>query len=142
MSDIDSAAPWYKDGLRFECTQCGNCCSGAPGFVWVDEEQIQAIADYLKIPLGEMRVMHTRRAMGRISLREYANGDCVFLDPQKRNCTIYPVRPKQCRTWPFWNSTLENEAAWQSLQPGCPGCGRGELVQLEEIQRRAAVFDV
>ena len=20
--------PWYREGLRFECTQCGACCSG------------------------------------------------------------------------------------------------------------------
>ena len=28
---------WYSEGLRFECTQCGACCSGEPGYVWVDE---------------------------------------------------------------------------------------------------------
>ena len=26
--------PWYRDGLRFQCTQCGNCCTGDPGVVW------------------------------------------------------------------------------------------------------------
>ena len=26
---------WYRDGLRFECTRCGACCTGAPGYVWV-----------------------------------------------------------------------------------------------------------
>ena len=20
--------PWYKDGLRFKCTGCGDCCTG------------------------------------------------------------------------------------------------------------------
>ena len=34
--------PWYAAGLRFFCTQCGDCCSGAPGFVWVNEEEIAA----------------------------------------------------------------------------------------------------
>ncbi|WP_296458322.1 hypothetical protein [Rubinisphaera sp.] len=42
---------WYKDGLKFECTQCGNCCTGGPGAVWVSEEEIQAIAEYLEKPV-------------------------------------------------------------------------------------------
>ncbi|MFM1805538.1 MAG: hypothetical protein RL136_2417, partial [Planctomycetota bacterium] len=34
----DAQAPWYAEGLRFECTQCGNCCSGGPGAVWFTPE--------------------------------------------------------------------------------------------------------
>ena len=34
---------WYQAGLRFGCTQCGNCCSGPPGYVWVNREEIRAI---------------------------------------------------------------------------------------------------
>ena len=27
---------WYaEEGLAFECTGCGDCCTGAPGYVWV-----------------------------------------------------------------------------------------------------------
>ena len=36
--------PWYADGLRFECSQCGDCCTGEPGYVWVDEAEITAMA--------------------------------------------------------------------------------------------------
>ncbi len=36
--------PWYKDGLRFKCTQCGDCCTGAPGYVWVNQAEIEGIA--------------------------------------------------------------------------------------------------
>ena len=39
-----SETPWYADGLKFRCTQCGDCCTGAPGFVWVNQEEIEAIA--------------------------------------------------------------------------------------------------
>ena len=41
------AAPWYKDGLQFTCTQCGDCCTGAPGVVWVTDDELREIADYL-----------------------------------------------------------------------------------------------
>ena len=139
---MTESTPWYQEGLRFQCTQCGQCCSGAPGFVWLTEEEIQAIADYRQLSLGEMRINHIRYFGRRISLREFANGDCTFLDPQTRRCTVYPVRPAQCRTWPFWNSNLESPEAWKDAGTGCPGIGRGELVQLEVIQRQAAVVDV
>src|SRR5262249_1390597 len=43
---IIMSEPWYQDGLRFECTRCGKCCSGFPGFVWVSEAELQAIADF------------------------------------------------------------------------------------------------
>ena len=135
-------APWYADGLKFRCTQCGNCCTGAPGVVWVNDEEIDAIARHLDKPVGEIRLMHTRPYPGGVSLTEFANGDCTFFDPKTRGCTIYPVRPRQCRTWPFWNSNLDTEDAWHDAARGCPGMGEGDFVSLEEIERRAAVIDV
>ena len=73
---------------------------------------------------------------------QFANGDCTFLDGRTRRCSIYPVRPAQCRTWPFWNSNLESPEMWKRGQNVCPGMGQGELVQLETIQQQAAVIDI
>src|SRR5947209_8178156 len=95
--------PWYKDGLKFKCTQCGNCCTGAPGFVWVNEEELTAIADFRKEPLEEVMGLYTSQVGSDRTLREKPNGDCIFYD-RRAGCTIYPVRPRQCRTWPFWES--------------------------------------
>ncbi len=133
-----SELPWYKDGLPFECTQCGDCCTGAPGFVWVNEDEVRAIADYLDKPIGEIRLLYTRPARGKISLTEYRNGDCVFFDPNGRGCTIYPVRPVQCRTWPFWGANVESPEAWKATCQACRGSGRGELIPLEIIQQRVS----
>ncbi len=83
--------PWYKDGLRFECTQCGDCCSGAPGVVWVNEEEMENLAKLLELDLAAFKAKFTRKVGGRISLVEYPDGDCVFLDPEKRNCLF--IRP-------------------------------------------------
>ena len=52
--------PWYKDGLRFTCTQCGDCCSGGPGFVWLNTDEIRQIAEYKGVSLGEMQMHHLR----------------------------------------------------------------------------------
>jgi uncharacterized protein len=136
------AEPWYRDGLRFRCTQCGNCCTGAPGAVWVSEEELAAIAEHLGKSVGEVRLLHTRKLLGRTSLREFANGDCEFLDGQTRQCKIYPVRPVQCRTWPFWPSNLSSKEMWCQTEQVCPGAGHGDFFSLEEIEARASQTEI
>jgi Fe-S-cluster containining protein len=131
--------PWYQDGLRFECTQCGHCCTGAPGFVWVDEADIAALAAYRGENVEQLTALYTRTVQRKRSLRERANGDCIFYDKQQ-GCTVYAVRPRQCRTWPFWESNVETPAAWKRTCVSCPGSGKGELVSAEEITRRLNVI--
>ena len=131
--------PWYQDGLRFQCTQCGHCCTGAPGYVWVNAEEIAAIAAHRGETADECEALNTRVVGRRRTLREKANGDCVFYD-KTRGCTVYPVRPRQCRTWPFWESNVRSPAAWQKTCDVCPGSGQGELIPAEEISRRLNVI--
>lgn len=133
--------PWFQDGLRFTCTRCGKCCTGEPGFVWVDDQELQAIADVLGEPVDEVRDLYTRIFWHRQTLREKGNGDCIFYDHDK-GCTIYEVRPRQCRTWPFWNSNLRSKKTWQHTTKICPGSGGGELIPAEEIVRRMKVIDI
>jgi|SRR5580704_10561832 Fe-S-cluster containining protein len=135
-------SPWYKDGLNFTCTQCGNCCTGAPGVVWVTDEEIAQIAALRGMTIEEVRRLHTRLIDERVSLTEHKNGDCTFFDADTRRCTVYGARPSQCRTWPFWNSNLESREAWETMQKSCPGAGHGQFVPLEDIQRLARVIDV
>jgi len=133
----ESSEPWFAPGLSFRCTQCGNCCTGAAGYVWVTSEDIAAIARYLDKPIGEIRLMHTRPARGLTSLTEFANGDCTFFDPHSRQCRIYAVRPEQCRTWPFWRSNIATPEDWQRTRTQCPGAGDGDFVPLEQIEALA-----
>ena len=126
---------WYQNGLRFECTRCGNCCTGAPGFVWVDDAELAAIAAFRAEPLEETRGRFTRVVGNRRSLREKANNDCVFYD-RREGCTIYAVRPRQCRSWPFWERNVSSPEAWRQTCQQCPGGGQGELISAEEITRR------
>ncbi|MFL5341123.1 MAG: YkgJ family cysteine cluster protein [Gemmataceae bacterium] len=131
--------PWYKDGLSFTCTRCGNCCTGEPGFVWVDDEEVRAIAAVRTEPAEQILVLYTRDAQGRRTLREKVNGDCVFYD-RGAGCTVYEARPRQCRTWPFWESNVVTPAAWKRTQANCPGAGHGELIPAEEITLRLKVI--
>lgn len=131
--------PWYVDGLRFTCTRCGHCCTGEPGYVWVGTEEIEAIAAHLGIPADEVRGLYTKQARRGLSLREKANGDCVFWD-RDSGCTVYPVRPPQCRTWPFWESNVRTPEDWARTCQVCPGSGQGERIPAEEITRRVKVI--
>jgi len=132
---------WYKEGLKFECTQCGNCCTGAPGYVWVNKEERTAIAQFLGNADGQLDEAYARRVGLRHSLTERDAGDCVFLkrtSDGKRTCSIYPVRPHQCRTWPFWHDNLRSPEAWESAAQGCPGMNKGKrhnFVAIEEVRR-------
>jgi uncharacterized protein len=134
-----SDQPWYKDGLRFRCTRCGNCCTGAPGYVWTSDEELAAIAEFRGESLEEVEGLYTRMANRGRTLREKANGDCVFYE-KGQGCTIYPVRPRQCRTWPFWASNVVTPEAWQKTCKVCPGSGQGELISAEEILARVKVI--
>jgi Fe-S-cluster containining protein len=140
--------PWYADGLSFTCTQCGNCCTGGPGFVWISMEEIGRLAEFLKLTTAQVVTKYCRAFGERLSLKEnrQPNGeyDCVFLKPipgdknNRRGCSIYPVRPLQCRTWPFWDSNLERRERWDIASQRCPGMSKGSrkfsLKQIETIR--------
>ncbi len=136
-----SDEPWYHAGLRFTCTRCGNCCTGEPGYVWVSDEEIDAIAKLRREPRDQVVGLYTRASSRGPTLREKGNGDCIFYD-RSAGCTIYPVRPRQCRTWPFWESNLRTPETWSHTQRHCPGVGQGELIAVEEITRRLQVINL
>jgi len=133
---------WYADGLRFQCTQCGDCCTGAEGYVWVNQAEIDAMAARLEMTPTDFEAAHVYRVGIRRSLKERAGGDCVLLDPVTRKCTTYGERPRQCRTWPFWNSNLRSPDAWAEAAEHCAGCNKGNLVPLERIVEQAAQIRV
>jgi Fe-S-cluster containining protein len=137
-----SQQPWYADGLKFTCTQCGDCCTGAPGYVWVNREEIAALAQRFELSVEEFERQFVRRVGVKKSLIEFANGDCVFLDAKTRRCKVYDLRPRQCRTWPFWDSNTRTPEAWKETCRVCPGSGQGEIVPLERIQSQLAVIRI
>jgi len=129
-----SAQPWYAEGLRFSCLRCGDCCRGEPGYVWITEAEARAAAAHLGIEVADFHRHYVRQVGNRLSLIELPNGDCIFWSPM--GCDIYPVRPTQCRTFPFWAEYLSSERAWLQARRRCPGVGSGKLFSLEEIQSK------
>ncbi|MFO7902454.1 MAG: YkgJ family cysteine cluster protein [Pirellulaceae bacterium] len=95
--------PWYKNGLRFSCTQCGQCCRGEPGFVWVKKDELPAMANHLNISVQRFLKRYCRQVMDRISLIEYANGDCVFFSPDGcKKGDMGAVKLAAIRFWKSW----------------------------------------
>ncbi len=137
-----SDTPWYREGLRFQCTGCGSCCTGAPGYVWVTRIEIAAMATALNMDEEQFGKRYVRRVGNRYSLKELAGGDCIFFAPEPRTCRLYRHRPRQCRTWPFWASNLRLPQAWDDMAAACPGANRGRLYTLEEILEHKAVVRV
>jgi len=139
---LQKKQPWYAEsGLKFNCSQCGDCCTGAPGYVWVNKEEIAKLAAAAGIEdVEEFERLYVRKIGIRKSLKEFPNGDCVFFDSETRKCQVYQARPRQCRTWPFWDSNLRTPEAWEATCEICPGSGRGKLYSIEEIEQRRNVL--
>ena len=134
---------WYAAGLRFSCTQCGNCCTGPPGTVWFTKAEGEQMARSRGLSEAAFYEQYAHMIDGRWSLRERKTEqghDCIFLDrettPGRAVCSLYDTRPTQCRTWPFWPENLGSPRKWQSvkLATPCPGMDRGKLVPIEAIR--------
>lgn len=126
---------WYKEGLRFKCTGCGECCTGSPGYVWVNPEEVERMAQLLKIDISAFKEKYLRREGDRYSLKEDPHSyACVFLDG--KNCRIYSERPTQCRTYPWWPQILQSSHSWEREAEYCEGIQHAEAETVEHSKIR------
>ncbi len=104
------------------CEKCGGkCCIGQSGAVWVSEEEISRISEFLGVTQEAFKSRHTRRLGAKTSLVEYpfeGGFACEFFERKTRRCGIYEVRPQQCRTFPFWQAFRED---FSELLSECEG---------------------
>ncbi len=131
--------PWYSDGLRFECTGCGQCCTGSPGAVWVSDEEIEKMSTFKGMTVAAFKKQYVRMLDGRLSLNEDPrNYDCVFLKDKK--CTLYDHRPLQCRTFPWWPGVLTDKKSWKEAAKRCEGINdNAPLVSFAHIEKNAVL---
>jgi uncharacterized protein len=140
--------PWFSEGLRFSCSQCGNCCSGGPGFVWVSHEELEKLATFLGTSIKQVKRKYCRKVGRQIALKEvkhpkHGGYDCIFIkeipggEPAhpRRICSVYEVRPLQCRTWPFWEGNLASQKAWDRAAKNCLGMNKGKFFTQPRIER-------
>ena len=104
----------------FRCIRCGACCRWK-GAVKVTPDEVDAIAEYLGMPVEEFLDKHTVITPDRqhLSLCEKSNGECEYLISDSAGlpaCAIEKVKPRQCRSFPEkWNFP-----GWQDI------CGGGK----------------
>ncbi len=127
-------------GRCFECKACSYCCSGGPGFVWLDRADLDRLLEHFRLSQEVFIETYCRwveTGEGKaLSLRERKSGrntyDCVFLAGGK--CSVYPARPLQCRTYPFWNEIASSSDSWEEEAKSCPGIGKGSPVPAELVE--------
>ncbi len=126
-----------KHGLRFECTGCGECCKtrGEYAYVYVTEDEAVALAEFLGLTPAEFRRRHTFEDADGWRQLAFEGDRCVFLS-EAGACSVYPARPVQCRTFPFWRGMVRGGQWTREARRLCEGVGRGRLYPIEEIESR------
>jgi Fe-S-cluster containining protein len=139
LKDNESDSTWYSKGLNFKCTECGKCCTGAPGYVWITEAEMATMANFLKLSVKDFSCRYVRRVNGRFSLTENTKTyDCVFL--KNNRCQVYGARPTQCRTFPWWPQNLKSRNDWEEAAQFCEGIQlNAPLVPIETIREQLAI---
>jgi Fe-S-cluster containining protein len=130
MKTVGERSYFFDQGIRFECQRCGACCTGSPGTVYVGKNEIIRISHFLGISDSQLIDTYLYPYRKSYSIREARDGECFFFDA---GCKIYPVRPDQCRTFPFWFSNLRSREKWQHIRGECPGIGCGPLFTKHQI---------
>ncbi len=124
--------------VLFRCRDdCSRCCEINGGYVFVNAANIHRIARFLKRSEAEVIQEFTYPVGEKRSLKDRDGKACIFLDTRGR-CSIYPVRPLQCRTFPFWPQNVKSEKRWHQVMEDCPGIGEGKSYNKEAIE---AVFN-
>ena len=112
------------DDLRFECVNCGTCCTDGNTLVNTTYSDILRIKDGLNLSQDEIieilgfyifdkkpttkeidrmvvPPIETEEGLAFAGLKKRSNGQCYFYNNKKKRCSIYQFRPNFCRTFPF-----------------------------------------
>lgn len=106
-----------KSSDIFKCKQCGDCCKGYGG-TFVSGEDIKAIAAYLHTDPEHFIESYCQTSGEKPVLAQGKDVYCIFWEGL---CTIHPVKPRMCRTWPFIKSVLIDITNWHIMAGFCPG---------------------
>lgn len=114
--------------LRFQCQSgCTNCCE-VSGYVYLTERDLKRMASHIGMPVQDFETRYVYRTRHLLRLRKPRAGQCHFL--KGGGCSVHPVKPVQCRTFPFWPDLVEDRRQWRQTKKYCPGIGRGDLIQI------------
>lgn len=124
--------------LRFQCQPgCIRCCD-KKGFVYITEDDLSRMAAFLGLAPSEFESRFVVRTRRTLRLRSPRRGNCHFLTP--KGCSVHPVKPVQCRAYPFWPEILTSRERWMAEADSCPGIGTGHLYQISTALETAGLL--
>lgn len=107
-----------------------------PGWVFFSERELKAMAAHLtlSVPKFMKRFGVTEEGEGRWGIDARDGGGCPLLD-DAQGCSVQPVKPLQCSSFPFWPELLDDALAWDEIKRYCPGLDakKGRLYSEDEI---------
>ena len=108
-ADVDRTETWQRYHKKL-CQSCRASCCTLPVEVRLDDLVRLGLADEfergepLKTVFRRLEktgiVERFHHKTGLFTLRRLANGDCPYLSPESRRCTVYEHRPDTCRNHP------------------------------------------
>ncbi|WP_300667708.1 YkgJ family cysteine cluster protein [Desulfoluna sp.] len=113
----------------FQCTQCGECCTGFGGN-YMTPEDVDRIAAFVGVSRERFLEDYCQMVDGLPVIAVGEDGRCVFF---RGNCTIHEVKPRMCRAWPFIDAVARVPSNWELMAGACPGIQTG--FPLEEVRR-------
>ena len=127
---------YQTEPVRFECTQCGQCCTGGGDYhVFVKRAEAERMRELLELGEDWFNRRYLRRLdSGELTIVLGEDGRCSFLDSTGR-CRVYAARPMQCRTYPFWPEVLRSKASWKAESARCEGIDKGAVVPLAKLRQ-------
>lgn len=135
-------APWWMEGVAFQCQpDCGRCCDQPGGIVYLSVDDAERLAEHAGLDVEAWLSRDTRTTYdGRFVLKSREeDGVCIHLNDRKQ-CSIYEVRPQQCRAFPWWGENLVTSAAWNTTKASCPGIDAEDAIVVDGQTIRLHVF--
>ena len=118
---------WFDKAISFACTSCGKCCKSYKNQikVYVNIAEALQISDHIDMDIKDFQqkyieIHYDQDSNELISLKSNdTKSNCIFL--KENQCSIYQVRPTQCRTYPYWPQIMLDKASWLEEAKACEG---------------------
>ena len=134
--------PCWMEGVAFSCQDnCGRCCDEPGGIVYLSITDAERIAQAHDMDVESWLERDCRQTLdGRYILKSRPVDDvCIYLD-EKKQCSIYSVRPQQCAAFPWWSENLATDKAWKETKESCPGLTAEDAIVIDGQNIRIHMF--
>jgi Fe-S-cluster containining protein len=134
--------PWWMSGVKFSCQSgCGKCCDQPGGIVYLSTKDAERISNHSGLSVDDWLERDARKTYdGRFILKSREDdGICIHLN-ENQQCSIYEVRPQQCKAFPWWGENLASDRSWSQVKELCPGIDAEDALVVEGNIIRLHVF--